>query len=218
MSNEEITKALETAKKGSKKRNFAQSVDFLVNLHNLNLKKTDEQVDLFVTLPHGIGRKRKVCAIVGPELFDDAKKVYDKVIHIDDLDSYKDKVRESKKIAREYDYVIAQANIMPRVAAVFGRIFGPKGKMPNPKVGGVVPPKSNVAALYEKLQKTVRLSAKANPVVQVIVGKEDQKAEEVTENIKQVYDNLIHHLPKEKHNVRGTFVKLTMGKPVELKL
>ena len=217
MDKETIKEAIRKLKEATKKRKFTQSIDLIVNLRNLNLKKPDEQVDFFLTLPNPIGKKRKVCAIVGPELYEDAKKICDKVIHIDELDSYKDKKREAKKMAREYDFFVAQANIMPRVAGVLGRILGPKGKMPNPKAGGIIPPKANIASVYDKFQKTIHLVAKSNPTVQTIIGTEDQDESILVDNIWYALDNLVHHLPKEKHNVKEILLKMTMGKPVQVK-
>ncbi|MEM4755743.1 MAG: 50S ribosomal protein L1 [Candidatus Woesearchaeota archaeon] len=216
MEKQDIIVVLQKLVADSKKRNFIQSIDLTINLKNLNLKKPEEQIDLFQTLPFTVGKKRTVCAIVGPELYEDAKKVCDFVIHSDDLDKYKENVRNAKNLARKYDFFIAQANLMTKVAAVFGKTLGPKGKMPNPKIGAVVPPKTNLTALVDKFQKTVRLLAKTSPLVHVMVGRENQPLDEVAENIRQIYENLIHHLPKERHNIKSVQVKLTMGKPYKL--
>ena len=212
MEKKDIQSALKKIREG-KKRKFPQSIDLIINLRNLNMKKTEDQVDFFLTLPTGLGKKRKVCAIVGPELYDDAKKVCDLTIHIDNLNDYKKKVREAKKIARENDFFVAQANIMPQVAGAFGRILGPKGKMPNPKAGAVVPPKTNMKALYEKFQRTLRVMAKTAPMIQILIGTEEQDDQTIMDNLTFAYNNVIHHLPKEKHNVREVLIKTTMGKP-----
>jgi len=121
-----------------------------------------------------------------------------------------------RKLAKGYDFFIAQANLMAKVATTFGRVLGPKGKMPNPKAGCVVPPNANLKPLVAKLQKTVRIAAKTTPMVQMAAGLEDQKEEEVSDNILTLYDQLIHHLPKERNNVRSIYLKLTMGKPQKI--
>ena len=89
--------------------------------------------------------------------------------------------------------------------------------MPNPKAGCVVPPKANLKPLVEKLHKTIKVSTKKVPMVQVTIGKEDMKDEEVAENILALYKNVVAHLPNEANNVKQIFLKLTMSKPVELK-
>ncbi len=208
-------KTLQEVKTIGPKRKFAQSVDLIINLKDLDFKKPENQVDFYVTLPHGNGRKVRVCAFAGPELRDEAKATCDTVITVEDFDQFKDK-KKVKKLAREHDFFIAQANIMAQVATVFGRVLGPRGKMPNPKAGCVVPPKANLKPLVEKLQKTVRVIAKKDPVVHLLVGKEDQTEDVIAENILYCFTQTQSHLPQESNNVRNAMIKLSMGKPVKL--
>jgi ribosomal protein L1 len=105
---------------------------------------------------------------------------------------------------------------MPKVAQVFGKVLGPKGKMPNPKQGCVVPPNASLEPLIKKLQSTVRLSAKKGTNLQCLVGKEDQPDGEVVENILTVYNSTIKKLPQEKHNIKNIQLKLTMSKPIKI--
>ena len=215
MEKEQTFSAIEKAKDISNKRNFQQSFDLIINLKGLDLKKPEHQVDIFVTLPHSKGKKSKICALVGPELEEQAKQFCDSVITSEHFEKYKDK-KEIRKLANSFDFFIAQANIMPKVATVFGRVFGPRRKMPNPKAGCVVPPNASLKPLYEKLQKTVRASAKTSPLVQCAIGTENMSSNEIVENGMAVYNSLIHILPNEIHNIRDVYVKLTMGRPVKV--
>ena len=216
MDKEQIQVALTKAKDNSKSRNFRQSYDLIINLKGLDTKKQEHRIDVFITLPHSRGKKVKVCALVGPELEGQAKSVCDSLISSDTFERYKDKKKELKKIADSFDFFIAQANIMPKVATVFGRVFGPRGRMPNPKSGCVVPPNANIKPLYEKLQRTVRANVKSAPMIQCGIGSEDMDLNDIAENALTVYSSLLHALPNEKHNIRDVYVKLTMGKPVKL--
>ncbi len=215
MDEKELKKALSELKK-SKKRNFKQTIDLIINLKNLDLKKPDHQVEFFLQLPKPKGKPVKVCALVGPELGDQAKAVMDNVVMQAEFDKYAKNKKLVKKLAEENDFFVAQANIMPKVAASFGRVLGPKGKMPNPKAGCIVPPNANLKAVYEKLQKTVKISGKKAPVIQTIIGNEDSKDEDIIENAKYIFNNVIHHLPQGSNNIKSVFIKYTMSKPIKV--
>ena len=215
MDKEQIQAALAKAKDISEKRNFRQSYDLIINLKGLDFKKQGHQIETFITLPYSRGKKVKVCALVAPELEENAKTVCDSVIPSDSFEKYKDK-KDTKKIANSFDFFIAQSNIMPKVATVFGRALGPRGKMPNPKSGCIVPPNANLKPLYEKLQKTVKIIAKTAPLIQCPIGTEDMDNNKIIENALTVYNSLLQVLPNEKHNIKDIYIKLTMGKPVKV--
>lgn len=214
MDKEDIKTAVEKVKSLSPKRNFKQTFDLIINTKGLDLKKTDQQVEFFANLHNTIGRPRKICAFVGPELIEQAEKVCDKAILVDDFPKYDKKA--AKKLAKEFDYFIAQATIMPKVAQAFGKVLGTRGKMPNPKAGCVVPPNANLKQLYDRLQKIVKVSIKQRPMVQVAIGKEDMDEAQLIDNIETLYDQVIHHLPQEKNNIKDVYLKLTMGRPVKI--
>jgi len=214
MEKQTILTAVKKAVEASPKRKFSQTVDLVINLKELDLKKTDHQVDLFHALPHQ-AKPKKICGLVGGELFEQAGKVLDKVILNDNFSQFQDK-KKAKKLASEFDYFIAQANIMPKVATAFGRVLGPRGKMPNPKSGAVVAPNANLKPLYEKLQRTVRATTKSAPLIQCAIGTEDMNPNDIAENALTVYSSLLQVLPNEKHNIRDIYIKLTMGKPVKV--
>ncbi len=216
MEKKTVLEALKTLRESQKKRNFSQSADLIVNLRDLDLKKPEEQVDIFAVLHHHTGKKKKICALVGPELMDEAKANCDKAIMVDDFDTYAKDKKLTKNLARQFDFFIAQANIMPKVAAAFGKILGSRGRMPNPKAGCVVPPKTALKPLYEKLQNTTRISAKLSPMIQVFVGKDTLKDEEIADNIIDIVTQLEAKLPKGKNNIRNAFVKFTMSKAEKL--
>ncbi|MCF7866866.1 50S ribosomal protein L1 [Candidatus Woesearchaeota archaeon] len=215
MDKETTQKIISELRENSKKRKFSQSFDLIVTLKDLNLKNPEEQVEFYTELPHALGKKVKVAALVGPELKERAEGIVDTIIAQDDFAEFKDK-KLAKKLAKDHDFFIAQAEIMPKVAAAFGRVLGPRNKMPNPKLGSILPAKGSVEPLYKKLQKTVRISGKKAPMLQVKVGTEDMKDEDIIENITTAYNQIEHHLPKEKGNVKYVLLKLTMSKPIKI--
>src|SRR3989344_38116 len=192
MDKEQIIKTIQEAKKNSPKRNFKQSIELIINLKDYDIKKNT--LNSFISLPFPAGKKVKVCALVGPELIEHAKKTCDNAIPDEEFSKYSEK-KTARALAQSYDYFIAQVTIMPKIATVFGKVFGPKGKMPNPKAGCVVPPNANLKPLCEKLQTLVNLRIKNDPIFQIRVGTEDSKEEEIAANVAAIYENLIHSMP-----------------------
>jgi len=214
MNKEQVIKALQELRKASKKRNFKQSVDIVLTFKDLNLKNPNENLDFYMSLPVKVLKKKTICAFAGSELQDQAEKFCDKVITQPDFDKYDKKA--IKKLANEYTYFIAQANIMVKVAAKFGRILGTRGKMPNPKAGCVVPPKGNVQTTVEKLQNLIRIRTNKSPIAYATIGTDDASDEELAKNAVTIIDQVVHHLPKEIHNLRNIYLKFTMSKPVKI--
>jgi large subunit ribosomal protein L1 len=212
MNKEQVKKALEELKSQPKKK-FTQSYDLIINLKNLDIKQTN--IDFFSTLHFPKGKQIKIAAFTDQLLHESAAKHCDLVIEENDFGKYADK-KAIKKLADTYDYFISQANLMPKVAAKFGKILGIKGKMPNPKLGCVVPPNANLDVLVKKLKLTIRMSAKKALNLQCLVGKEDQPEEEIIDNIITAYTAAVKQLPSELQNVKNVTLKLTMGKPVRI--
>jgi large subunit ribosomal protein L1 len=216
MDKNKLLEAIKQIKAESKKRNFKESIDLIVNLKQLDLKKPEHQVDFFTTLPFNRGKDNRICALAGPESKDEAKTACDFTVSSDEFEAYKKDIKKVKKLADSYDFFLAQANIMPLVAGTFGRVLGTRQKMPNPKSGAIFPPKANLKPLVEKMKKTVRVAAKKDPHIMLAIGTTDQKSEEIAENIITLYNQIVHHLPGELNNVRNVMIKQTMGKPVPL--
>ncbi len=215
MKKESVLKALKELREKSKKRNFSQTLDLIINFRKLDLKKPEHKVDVFITLPANLGKKLKICGLVDKELVVQAKEVFDKVITKEQFPTLKK--QEVKKIAQEHNFFVAQSTLMVEIARYFGKILGPGGKMPNPKSGCVVPPNANLKLLYEKLQKTIRANMKNEPAIKCKMGKDTSNDEELAGNIMTVYETVVKLLPNEKENVGKVLLKFTMSDAVEVK-
>ena len=217
MQKENILNALKELRDNSTKKNFNQSIDLVINLKDLDLKKPQNQVDIFAQITHAKTKPVKTCAIIGPELMDSAKENCNTVITVDDFPEYQENKRKLIKLAKEHDFFIAQATIMPQIAKAFGRILGTRGKMPNPKAGCVVPPKANLKPLIEKLKKTIRLTAKTQLSIRATPGDEKMQDTQIAENIINIYNSLVSALSQEDRSIKNILIKFTMSKPIEIK-
>jgi len=214
MDKEQVQKALDELKK-LPKRKFSQSYDLIINLKNVNLKTTP--LDFYVALPAPRGIKIKIAALVDQELAEQANKFCDITIRENDFAKYVADKKLAKKLAQEYDYFIAQANLMPKIAATFGRFLGTRGKMPNPKAGCVVPANANLELLVKKLNQTVHFAAKKALNFQCLVGKEGQKDEDIINNVLAAFQATAKQMPQdETQNIKNVCLKLTMSKPVRI--
>jgi large subunit ribosomal protein L1 len=211
----EKAKVLEAIKKSreGEKRNFSQTIELIINLKELDTKKEEGKIEEFLELPAGRGKPAKVCAFVGPEL-KEAAKACDTSIFNEQFDSF-DK-RKIRNLARSHDFFIAQINVMPAVAKIFGKYLSPLGKMPSPKAGHVVTPKTNIVPLIKSLQKTVKLVIKKAPVFQTIIGTDNMTDEELHQNALAIIEKLKGRLPKGEHNIKAILIKTTMGKPIKV--
>ena len=214
MNSQDIRTALDLLRKQSKKRKFTQSVDLIFNLQQLNLKNPEEQVNLFIALPHAKGKPVRICGLVDKEMKKAADEAFDKALLRDDF--LKLDAKALSQLARQFDFFVAQATIMPDVAKFFGKILGPKGKMPSPKAGCVVPPNANLKALADRLRKTIRLAAKSERIAKAAIGTEAMTDEELEANILAATQTLLQSLPREKENLKNVLLKFTMSSPVEI--
>lgn len=207
---------LKEVRVASKKRKFDQTFDLIFNLQAIDLKKPEHKVDVGITLNTAAKPKKiKVCAIIDHTVTG-AEEIFDKVLYNDELSAMKGNLKEIRKITHGFDKFVVQANHMPVFAQVLGRYLGPMNKMPSPKLGMVITPKTPLKELYDKLQKTAHLQTKKNLVLQAAVGSEKEKDEDIAKNVVAVYNALVHALPNHQNNIKNAGLKLTMGKTVGL--
>ena len=211
MERKEILEAIKFVKQNSKKRKFSESLELIINLKGLNLKKENEKILNFVTLPHERQKKVRIVALVGQELSTKAKAVCDSIILLEDFK--KQEKKTIRKLAKKTDFFIAQANIMPKVAATFGRILGPRGLMPNPKAGCILPPTAEVKPLAEKLKTLIKIETKNEQTIKASIGLSTIDDEKLADNALAIYSSTLASAPQEKNNIKNIILKSTMGKP-----
>lgn len=210
------TKAvLETIKKArekSQERKFIQSIELIVNLQDVDVKKA--KIRESIELPYPPGKALKTCVIASGEFELRAKRIgVELVLSKSDLESLATDKKRQKKLANEYGLFLAEASLMPLVGKAMGSILGPRGKMPKP-----LPPNANIEAQLETSRKTVNIRTREQPVLHCAVGSEDMGDKEIAENVIVVVGRLEGRLKRGLRNISSIFLKTTMGQPVKIEL
>jgi large subunit ribosomal protein L1 len=208
---EELTQAIHSALQDAGKRNFKQSVELILSFRGIDPKKPQERITGEALLPHGCGEPKKVCVFAEKEQAVRAREAgADIVLGLDEVTKIASNKKEAKKLAEEFDFFLAQADILPSVAKLLGKFLGPRGKVPRPL------PTSGLAEFLQKLRKTVTFRMKDQPMLSVKIGEEDMPEEQLAENAEAVLKSIEPKLSKGLSQIKSAYVKLTMGKPVKV--
>lgn len=203
----ELGKALSELRK-TEERKFDQTADLIINLQKFDSKKN--QISIFVNLPSKI-KDKKICA------FFETKNKELETITPNDFKNYSDK-NSLKKLVKRFDFFIAQASVMPKVASVFGKVLGPAGKMPSPQLGILMDVNDkNIEELKKKINNSVKIRVK-EPSIKLAIGKQSMKDEEIIQNIISVYNSVLKEMPKGNENLRNIEIKFTMTKPQKIRI
>jgi large subunit ribosomal protein L1 len=152
---------------------FAESVDAAVNL-GIDASKSDQQVRGSTVMPHGIGKTVRVAVFTSGKNVDAAKAAGADIVGLEDLAA---KVKAGEI---NFDVVVASPDAM-RVVGQLGQILGPRGLMPNPKVGTVTP---NVAEAVKNAKAgQVRYRVDKAGIVHCTIGKANFELSALKENL-----------------------------------
>ncbi|MEM9233993.1 MAG: 50S ribosomal protein L1, partial [Pseudomonadota bacterium] len=155
-----VTDAVETVKKNATAK-FDETVEISMNL-GVDPRHADQMVRGVVSLPNGTGRSVRVAVFAKDEKADEARAAGAEVVGAEDL------VEKVQNGEMDFDRVIATPDMMPLVGRL-GKQLGPKGLMPNPKVGTVTP---NVTKAIEDAKGgAVQFRVEKNGIVHAGVGK-----------------------------------------------
>ena len=209
---QEIIDAVKEAKEQAKPRNFTQSIDVIINLKDLDVRKPENRFSEEVALPNGRGKEIKIGVIADGELALAAKNAgVDVVLSKEDLQEFGKDIKAAKKVVNSVDSFIAQADMMPLVGRFLGPILGPRNKMPKP-----VPASARIEPLLERVQATIKVGVKQQPSIQILVGTQDMDDEKLAENIEAVLAVLDRNLEKGRNQIKSMYIKATMGSVVRV--
>jgi large subunit ribosomal protein L1 len=173
---------------------FDQTVECVLHL-GIDTKQADQLIRGSISLPHGIGKQKKVVAFCEDSDIEAAKKAGAIEAGNDEL------IKKVTDGWMDFDVAVASPKVMGKVGKL-GRILGPQGKMPSPKNGTVA---SDIpAAVAEFAAGKMEFKNDTGGNVQVVVGKQSFEAEKLTANI----DAFVSHIKKIKPaTVKGTYIK-----------
>ena len=173
---------------------FVESVDVAVNL-GVDPRKSDQVVRGSTVLPHGTGKSVRVAVFAQGEQAEKAKAAGADIVGFDDL------AEDIKKGNMDFDVVIATPDAM-RVVGTLGQVLGPRGLMPNPKVGTVTPDAE--AAVKNAKAGQVRYRTDKTGIIHARIGNVDFDTNALKENLASLLDALKKAKPA---SAKGQFMK-----------
>lgn len=182
---------------------FDESIDVAVQL-GVDPKKSDQVVRGAVVLPNGTGKTKRVAVFAQGAKVDEAKAAGADIVGMDDL------AAEIKAGNINFDVVIASPDTM-RVVGALGQILGPRGLMPNPKVGTVTPDVATAVKNAKAGQVQFRVD-KAG-IIHATIGRRSFDTEKLTDNLRALIEALNKAKPASSKGIylRKVAVSSTMG-------
>ncbi|MGY0555550.1 50S ribosomal protein L1 [Vreelandella sp. 2A-K22] len=178
---------------------FKESVDVAINL-GVDPRKSDQVVRGATVMPNGTGKDVRVAVFTQGANVDAAKEAGADIVGMDDL------AEQVKKGVMDFDVVIASPDAM-RVVGQLGQILGPRGLMPNPKVGTVTP---DVATAVKNAKAgQVRFRTDKNGIIHTTLGKVDFDAAAINGNLEALVADLKRLKPSASKGIY--FKKMTLS-------
>ena len=182
---------------------FDESIDVAVQL-GIDAKKSDQVVRGAVVLPHGTGKTKRVAVFAQGAKADEARAAGADIVGMEDL------AEQVKAGKMDFDVVIASPDTM-RVVGTLGQILGPRGLMPNPKVGTVTPDVATAVKNAKAGQVQFRVD-KAG-IVHGTIGRRSFDSDKLKENLSALVDALAKAKPSASKGIylKKIAVSSTMG-------
>ena len=202
-------------------RKFDETIDFIINLKDVNLNDPKQRFDKELILPNDVitDDKPNICVIASDEILLEAKKIGLDTLDTDGLAALdREEKKYKKKFVKKYDFFIVEDKNMRDVARFLARFLGPAGKMPKPFPSGygIISSVNDLNIAVERYKKIIRILVKKNPVLQVKIGKKSMEMDKILENMKVIVDYVADQMPHKFNNFRSMFIKTTMGRPIKV--
>ena len=203
-----IAEAVKLTKETSYSK-FDASIDIAIKL-NVDTTKAEQQLRGSIALPHYYGKTSRILVIDDSITADQAKKAGAEFFGGDE------KIAEIKDGWLDFDVLITTPKFMPKLAKL-GKILGPKGLMPNPKLGTVTTKVVDTIKEFKCGKSTYRTDTYGN--VHMIIGKKSAKNEDVVENIETLINFITSKRPStiKGEYIKSIYISSTMGPSIRIK-
>ncbi len=209
-----LKEALKELREKTAKRNFSQSVELIINLRDVDVSKPENRIREVIELPHPIGKKVNVCVFASGDIALRARRAgADLVLEREEIESLMNDKKKQRQIAKQIDFFIATAPLMPLVGRVFGSILGPRGKMPTP-----ISPTADIEREIERHRRLTTVRTRGQPVLSCRVGTENMSDEDIIDNIEAVVRKIEGKLRRGIKNIDSIYIKASMGPPIKVKI
>ena len=188
---------------------FVESIDISMKINLKKIKGSDNNLRTLIDLPHGNGKKIRIGLLCEENKLDEAKKSGADVVGSEDL---------LKKISNKninFDKLICTPSMMPKIGKL-GKILGPKGLMPNPKMGTV---SDDLAKAVDKIKnKSIEVKNDKDGNLSFSIGRKSFQENKLLENLKSAFE----FLKKEKssifnsENIKKVYFSTTMSPSFKL--
>ncbi len=201
---------IKEAKASSKERKFKQSLELIMVFKDIDVKK-GFSLNETIQLPKQTSSPASVCVMASGDLGLKAKDAKaDKVINVDELNKLGSNKRESRKFINNYDFFLAETQLMPTVGKVLGQLLGPRGKMPTP-----VPFNAPIESFLQIFRSSIRVRVRDSLSMACKIGDVSMEDSELAANAYTVISAVEKKLPSGDKNIKKILVKTTMGKSIK---
>ncbi len=198
-----IEKIIDTAKSNANAK-FVESIDLSFKINLKKIKQADASLRTALELPNGSGKKVKVAVLCDDNKLNDAKKSGAEIFGSEDL------IKKISSGEVNFDKLVCTPSMMSKMGKL-GKILGPKGLMPNPKLGTV---SDDIISTVQKIKnKLVEVKNDKDGNIGISIGRKNFTTKQILENLKYVFENL----KKDKapifnaENIKNVYLSSTMG-------
>ncbi|MFN3654423.1 MAG: 50S ribosomal protein L1 [Candidatus Nitrosotenuis sp.] len=210
ISEAELTKMVTEAKSTDKERKFKQSVELYIILKDIDVKKGFAFNDT-IQLPKRLSTPTTVCVMAGGDMGLKAKSANaDRVVNADEINAIAANKRQARKFINNYDFFLADTQLMTTVGKVLGQLLGPRGKMPVP-----VPFNAPIESFLDRFRSSIRVKVKNSLSISCKIGDESMSDSDLAVNAHAVLATVEKKLPSGDRNIRRVMIKTSMGKPIK---